>query len=357
MFSQYALILALVLKHATPFAAPSFPKAGRSTVVSSNSAWNIEDIFGYDQESQLKAAIRPGQNNFTAVRINVLESDPFGLKDEAATAEEMSNRRLTSDLLTQNTGSNNWMDVFGFSDEVPAGATDDNPLGYLASDYFERVGLEFPTQQSVAVPFLEFPTVLSDAPSYLNAGNAGFDPLGLATDESTLADYRGAELRHARLAMLAVVGWPTSEILHPWFARITDLPSAITSLGGTAPSVLNGGLGNVSPVFWIVAVVSAVVVELTALEREASGYAPGDLGFDPLSLRSERMAEAELANGRVAMLAITAFVMQEFLSHLNGIPIPVVIATPEFFHPLSFISIALFLGGKSIMTPPLSWFM
>uniref|UniRef100_A0A7S2MCL2 Uncharacterized protein n=1 Tax=Octactis speculum TaxID=3111310 RepID=A0A7S2MCL2_9STRA len=284
------------------------------------------------------------------------------MKDEAATAEEMSNRRLTSDLLTQSTGSNNWMDVFGFADELPAGTTNGNPLGYIASDFFEeqpQFSLQFEDsmgetvtvqkeqmlpqpysvgtsqmKRSVAIPFLEFPAVLSEAPSHLNAGNAGFDPLGLATDEATLTAYRGAELRHARLAMLAVVGWPASELLHPWVARVTDLPSTVSLLGGTAPSVLNGGLGNISPVFWIAAVVSAVVIELTALEREILGHAPGDLGFDPLSLRSERMAEAELANGRVAMLAITGFVAQEFLSHQNGIPIPVVSATPEFFHPL-----------------------
>ena len=39
-----------------------------------------------------------------------------------------------------------------------------------------------------------------------------------------------AEIRHARLAMLAVVGWPMSELLAPsWMLQ-----------NGCAPSVLNG---------------------------------------------------------------------------------------------------------------------
>ena len=40
-----------------------------------------------------------------------------------------------------------------------------------------------------------------------------------------------SELRHARLAMLAVIGWPMSELLAPeWMLRAN----------GCAPSVLNG---------------------------------------------------------------------------------------------------------------------
>ena len=44
-----------------------------------------------------------------------------------------------------------------------------------------------------------------------------------------------AELRHARLAMLAVVGWPLSELVAPDF---------MLQEGGRCPSVLNGFFGQ-----------------------------------------------------------------------------------------------------------------
>ena len=45
------------------------------------------------------------------------------------------------------------------------------------------------------------------------------------------------------------------------------------------------------------------------------------------------VAEAELANGRVAMLAIVAYVLQEFAATSSGIPEPVVSLSYGLFHP------------------------
>ena len=96
-----------------------------------------------------------------------------------------------------------------------------------------------------------------------------------------------------------------------------------------APSVLNGGLGDVSPVFWIAVVASAAALELRSLDREKEGMMPGDLAFDPLGMNSATMASAEIMNGRVAMLAITGFVIQEAIYRLA-----VVSETPFFFQPI-----------------------
>merc|ERR1719453_1675504 len=44
------------------------------------------------------------------------------------------------------------------------------------------------------------------------AGDMGFDPLNLADSPDKLAWMREAEVKHARLAMVAALGWPVSEL-------------------------------------------------------------------------------------------------------------------------------------------------
>ena len=61
------------------------------------------------------------------------------------------------------------------------------------------------------------------------------------------------------------------------------------------------------------------------------GYVPGDMGFDPLNLKKVRgdlktMQLAEVKNGRLAMIAITAYAAQEAVSGL-----PVIQETPYLF--------------------------
>ena len=54
-------------------------------------------------------------------------------------------------------------------------------------------------QTSQALPWMDCPAVLKDCTW---AGNAGFDPLNMSTNVSQLRNYREAEIKHARLAML-----------------------------------------------------------------------------------------------------------------------------------------------------------
>merc|ERR1712023_472579 len=73
------------------------------------------------------------------------------------------------------------------------------------------------------------------------AGDMNFDPLQIADTPESLAWYREAEVKHARLAMLAAFGWPISEI--------ANFGNLLTK-DGRAPSILNGGLDNVNGVYW-----------------------------------------------------------------------------------------------------------
>merc|ERR1712060_648218 len=111
--------------------------------------------------------------------------------------------------------------------------------------------------------------------------------------------------RHARLAMLAAFGWPVREILN--FGKL------LTN-DGRAPALLNGGLENINGAYWVAVVAGAVYAEKLHLDRQfgkQEKYLPGMLNIDPLGMDSPSMRDAEILNGRVAMVAITAFALEE----------------------------------------------
>merc|ERR1711966_111062 len=202
-------------------------------------------------------------------------------------------------------------------------------------------------------------------------GDKGFDPLGFADSVEKLRIYREAELKHGRLAMLAALGWPVSEALDKPLASMMGMKSLLVASpvgivngvaeGGDAllraPSLLNGGLENVSPLFWAgvfafsagtefyatkiqkragfrntLAALGAE--ELTGIDIDGDGqvgapkmladtnYLPGDLGFDPLGLykgtdeHKRTMQLKELNDGRLAMIAITGYAFNEAATKL-----------------------------------------
>merc|ERR1719488_439583 len=82
------------------------------------------------------------------------------------------------------------------------------------------------------------------------AGDMGFDPLGIAKNPDALAWYRKAEIKHARLAMLAAFGWPVSEI---------------TNFG----NLLTAGLGNVNIAYWAGVAGLAIYWEAQGLDKKS----------------------------------------------------------------------------------------
>jgi hypothetical protein len=146
-----------------------------------------------------------------------------------------------------------------------------------------------------------------------------FDPLNLSdTDEATLKRYREAEVTHGRVAMLAVVGFLVgekvegssflfdSQITGPAINHLAQVPGvffAALTLAIGAAELKRATIGYVEPDKQIFTL------------RE--GYAPGDIGFDPLGLKDKfdikTIQTKELQNGRLAMLAIAGFVAQELV--------------------------------------------
>merc|ERR1719487_1096455 len=147
------------------------------------------------------------------------------------------------------------------------------------------------------------------------AGDMSFDPLQISDNPEALAWYREAEIKHARLAMLAAFGWPVSEITN--FGNLLNAD-------GRAPSLLNGGLGNVNVVYWAAVVALGVFAESKGLDKQygkQQDYLPGMLGFDPLKGDSPSMRNAEILNGRVAMVAITVYALEEAIIKAPIFPI------------------------------------
>lgn len=178
---------------------------------------------------------------------------------------------------------------------------------------------------SIALPFLPRPTALDGS----HAGDYGFDPLGLS-EKLDFYSMQESEIRHSRLALLAVVGWPMSELLAPtWMLQE----------GGCAPSVLNGVntlsaltilgfLGAVSYVEYKTSLRRTLTTPMGRIhERDMSAIwkygVAGDYNWDPLNLYGscgsdykgrKGLRDVELSHGRMAMLGITYFAAWEALT-------------------------------------------
>ena len=128
--------------------------------------------------------------------------------------------------------------------------------------------------------------------------------------------YRAAELKHGRVAMLASFGQ-----IHQYFFRI---PDPVFSEGdkpyGALAKVAEQRPAAIAQILLAIFAVEA----LGQFNQVKPGQAPGDLGFDPLSLRPsdpetwEKVQLRELKNGRLAMLASAGMLYTEFLTG-NGV--------------------------------------
>lgn len=165
-------------------------------------------------------------------------------------------------------------------------------------------------------------------------GDQGFDPLNLA-DYGGLFFQREAEIKHCRLAMLSAAGWPIAELLdRPIAAALNQ--NVLVDATNRSPSLLNGGLAKISPVYWAAILTVASLIDIYQINKanQDPSYTCGDLGFDPLGLYPKdeagrlRMQTSEIKNGRLAMIAIAAFAAQEYVSQMG-----VVNETPFFFKP------------------------
>merc|ERR1712227_275029 len=81
---------------------------------------------------------------------------------------------------------------------------------------------------------------------------------------------------------------------------------------------------EVNGLYWDAVVALAVYWESKGLDKQygkKTDYLPGMLGFDPLGADSPAMRNAEITNGRVAMIAITAFALEEAVTRSAIFPV------------------------------------
>eukprot|EP00401_Gymnodinium_catenatum_P055511 CAMPEP_0117538650 /NCGR_PEP_ID=MMETSP0784-20121206/42587_1 /TAXON_ID=39447 /ORGANISM="" /LENGTH=183 /DNA_ID=CAMNT_0005335269 /DNA_START=75 /DNA_END=623 /DNA_ORIENTATION=- len=144
-----------------------------------------------------------------------------------------------------------------------------------------------------------------------------FDPLGLSNDidEETFTKYRTAELKHGRVAQLAVLGY-----IVPEFFRLNG---AIDVAGRSFDDVPNGVLalsGNgVSALGWAQIILSVGWWELKGWKQASD--AVGDFGFNNLKISDEELEKRrtqELQHGRLAMLAILELLRHDCQMNIGG---------------------------------------
>jgi len=209
--------------------------------------------------------------------------------------------------------------------------------------YPDKSQLTSDVVMSASLPFLKRPANLNGR----LPGDRGFDPLNFSSNTASLNWYREAELKHGRLAMLATVGWVVSELTHKSLASTLGYDTILGS-NDQVPSVLNGGLDKVNPLFWVEAVCVAAVLEFLAIEK-GDTRAPGNFSFDPFGLSGKTdeekfyVQESEIFNGRLAMLAITGFAIQEFTTQDA-----VIHQTPIFFKPFGAVVEQLLAAGGGV---------
>merc|ERR1719482_1680111 len=151
-----------------------------------------------------------------------------------------------------------------------------------------------------------------------------FDPLGFMEDKSPaeIVMFREAELAHARVSMVAALGFLVQENFHPIFPEIGGPAARQLDL------VLQTEMGQLAGSCLLFAVMLTEITRArigwedpdVAMQTLKEGYTPGDLGFDPLGMGPKTdadmlaMKNKELNNGRLAMMAVAGIVAQEVVT-------------------------------------------
>merc|ERR1712210_178773 len=143
-----------------------------------------------------------------------------------------------------------------------------------------------------------------------------WDPLGFTKDGdvSSFQRRRSVELKHGRVSMLATMGYITPEVTGKF-------PGYLSPSSGLKFADIPNGLAAISKVpalGWAQIVAYAGFCELSAGSDDWKTGTPGDYGFKVLTssdpAEKTKKLSAEIANGRLAMMAIIGMFFQDGLT-------------------------------------------
>merc|ERR1712176_1044584 len=143
-----------------------------------------------------------------------------------------------------------------------------------------------------------------------------WDPLELSKDgnEDLFKRRRSVEIKHGRVSMLACMGYMTPEIAGKW-------PGYLSPSAGLKFKDIPNGLAAISKVpaaGWAQILAYGFYCEYTGGFDEYLKGAPGDYGFKVLTSSDpeakKKKLNAEIANGRLAMMAIIGMFFQDGLT-------------------------------------------
>ena len=170
-----------------------------------------------------------------------------------------------------------------------------------------RSSMQMMAQKSTSIPWMDLPAPLAtiDSPQ-------GFDPFRLS-EQIDLRWVQEAEIKHGRIAMLAVAGWITTSIgIH--------LPGDVHDVSTIAAHDAGVASGSMAQILLWVHFAEVLGTKAVIEMYEGSGRAPGYFGFDPLNFSNGKpekvqkdLVQKELNNGRLAMLAFSGLVTQSVL--------------------------------------------
>merc|ERR1711937_6393 len=143
-----------------------------------------------------------------------------------------------------------------------------------------------------------------------------WDPLGFSADGdvASFKRRRSVELKHGRICMLATMGYITPELTG-------KLPGELSPSAGLKFADIPNGLGAVSKVpgaGWMQIIAYFGFCEFSGGFQDYKSGTPGDYGFKVLTSsdpeEKKKKLAAEIANGRLAMMAIIGMFFQDGLT-------------------------------------------
>lgn len=146
-----------------------------------------------------------------------------------------------------------------------------------------------------------------------------FDPLGLMADEAAFERRRISEIKHGRIAMMAVIGNLAPQLGFTF-------PGYLSTSQNVKFSDVGSGFAALTkiPLFGVAQIILFAGIMETIQWAQKPGSAPGDVGgedwvrYSDPAVKAEKLNK-ELNNGRLAMMAIMGLMVQEQLTGMGAI--------------------------------------